>query len=345
LALAGIAAIVIFWPFLKPAAFAAVLAIGLYPLHGWFLRHLRHPSPAAALSTLTVLFILVIPTSFTIAAVSAEMTSVGRILAEKSQQEGGLRQVAANLIEGPMEWASDHLGLDKSKVQEWSASLPLKASSYFLAAATVLVSGLAGFAGQTVITFFILYFLFREGPALTQRVAVLLPLTEKQVVRLFSSVQDTIVANLYGILAVALVQGALTGLALEVLGIPSALMLGVLAGLASLIPLVGTALIWVPASIYLFATASLWKGIALLLWGGLVVGSSDNIIRPLVVRGRVEIHPLIVMFSILGGLDVFGFIGIFLGPMVLSLLLALGDLTRDEWRHARLEAHSGAGQG
>jgi predicted PurR-regulated permease PerM len=115
-------------------------------------------------------------------------------------------------------------------------------------------------------------------------------------------------------------------------------MLGVLAGLCSLIPLVGTALIWVPASLYLFMTASVWKGIFLLLWGSLVVGSSDNIIRPLVVRGRVEIHPLLVMFSILGALDLFGFIGIFLGPMILSLLVALGELTRDEWRKERIEA-------
>jgi predicted PurR-regulated permease PerM len=338
LLISGIAAVAVFWPFLKPGAFAAVLAIGLYPLHNWFLRKVRSATLAATLSTFAVLFILVIPTAFTIAAVSGEMASAGRALSEKSKEEGGVRKFAANLIRGPVEWTTNHIGLSQAKVEDWYESLPAKASGYILGAATVLVSGLAGFAGQTVITFFILFFLFRDGPAIAKHVASLMPLTEHQVVRLFTSIQDTIVANLYGILAVALVQGILTGGALEVLGVPSALMLGVLAGLCSLIPLVGTALIWVPASLYLFMTASVWKGIFLLLWGSLVVGSSDNIIRPLVVRGRVEIHPLLVMFSILGALDLFGFIGIFLGPMILSLLVALGELTRDEWRKERIEA-------
>lgn len=336
--ISGIAAVAVFWPFLKPAAFAAVLAIGLYPLHGWFLRKVRSATLAATLSTFAVLFILVIPTAFTIAAVSGEMVSAGRALSEKSKEEGGVRKFATSLISGPVEWASQHVGISPTKVQQWYESLPAKASGYILGAATVLVSGLAGFAGQTVITFFILFFLFRDGPAIAKHVASLLPLTEQQVVRLFNSIQDTIVANLYGILAVALVQGILTGGALEVLGVPSALMLGVLAALCSLVPLVGTALVWVPASIYLFMVAPVWKGIFLLLWGALVVGTSDNLIRPLVVRGRLEIHPLLVMFAILGALDLFGFIGIFLGPMILSLLAALGELTRDAWRKERLEA-------
>jgi predicted PurR-regulated permease PerM len=322
---------------LKPAAFAAVLAIGLYPLHGWFLRHLRRPNLAATLSTLAVLFILVIPTAFTISAVSGEMAAAGRALSERSKAQGGAQQFVTNLVQRPLEWASQHLGLDQANLQSWSQSLPLKASGYFVGAATVLVGGLAGFAGQTVITFFILFFLFRDGPAIIKHISALIPLSEHQVVRLFSSIQGTIVANLYGILAVAVVQGALTGAALEMLGVPSPLMLGVLAGLCSLIPLVGTALVWVPASLYLFTVAPVWKGIFLLLWGGLVVGTSDNIIRPLVVRGRVEINPLLVMFSILRALDLFGFIGIFLGPMILSLLVALGDLMRDELRTEKLD--------
>lgn len=335
--ISGIAAVAVFWPFLKPAAFAAVLAIGLYPLHHWFLHKVRSATLAACLSTVAVLFILVIPTAFTIAAVSGEMVTAGRALAERSKEEGGVKKFTANLVRGPLEWATNSMGISPSKVAEWYGSLPAKVSGYILGAATILVSGLAGFAGQTVVTFFILFFLFRDGPAIAKHVAGLLPLTEHQVVRLFSSVQDTIVANLYGILAVAVVQGILTGGVLEVLGVPSALLLGVLAGLCSLVPLVGTALVWVPASIYLFMTASVWKGIFLLLWGSLVVATSDNVIRPLVVRGRVEIHPLLVMFAILGALDLFGFIGIFLGPMILSLLAALGELTRDEWRKERLE--------
>lgn len=336
LLISGIAALGVFWPFLKPAAFAAVLAIGLYPLHAWFLKHIRHVTLAALLSTIAVLFILIIPTGFTIGAVSGEMASAGRVLAERSKEEGGVRKFAAKIVQGPLEWVSNHVGLNQDSVRNWYQSLPMKASGYFVSAATLLVGGLAGFAGQTVITFFILFFLFRDGPTISKHIASILPLNEHQVVRLFASIHDTVVANLYGILAVALVQGILTGVALEMLGFASALMLGVLAALCSLVPLVGTALVWVPASIYLFTSGPIWKGVFLLLWGALVVSTSDNIIRPLVVRGRVEIHPLLIMFSILGALDLFGFIGIFLGPMILSLIVALGELTRDEYRRERL---------
>jgi predicted PurR-regulated permease PerM len=333
LSLAAGAALVIFWPFLRPVFFAAILAVGLYPLHRWVLRHLRNDSAAATLSTLGVLLLFVVPLGFTVTAVSAQMAQVGSLLAQRSRQEGGAQQFATKLAQPPMEWAErHHIDLQRLGVRSWVESLPLKASSYFIAAGSVLLAGLAGFAGQTVITFFVLFFLFRDGPEILRRMAALLPLSEAQFNRLNSSIQNSVVANLYGILAVAVVQGGLTGIALLALGVRSALMLGVLAGLASLVPLVGTTLVWVPAAVYLFVTAPLWKGIALILWGSLVVGTSDNIVRPLVVRGRDEIHPLIVMFAILGGLSVFGFLGIFLGPMTVSLLVALTELLRDELR-------------
>ena len=331
-------AIAIFWPFLKPLIFAAILGVGLYPLQAFTLRYVRSRSLAATLSTLAVLVILVLPAGFTAAAVSTEMVSAARTLLEKSREQGGVKQFATNILQRPLGWATRHIDLEKTGVNAWLNSLPARASGFLLAGATLLVRSLAGFAGQTVITFFVLFFLFRDGPAITERMAGLMPLSTAQTERVFAAIRDSVVANLYGILAVAVVQGILTGLALEVLGVPSPLLLGVLTGFASLVPIVGTALVWVPAAIYLFATGAIGKGIAFLLWGTLVVGSADNIVRPLVVKGRLEIHPLILMFAILGGLNVFGFLGIFLGPMVLSLIVALGALLRDELRRQRLDA-------
>lgn len=331
-------AIVIFWPFLKPLVFAAILGVGLYPLQAFTLRYVRNRSAAAALSTLAVLLILVLPAGFMATAVSAEMATAARTLAEKSREQGGVKQFATNTLQRPLAWANRHIDFEKTGVNAWLNSLPARASGFLLSGATILVRSLAGFAGQTIITFFVLFFVFRDGPAIAERIASLMPLSPTQSERVFASIRDSVVANLYGILAVAVVQGVLTGLALEVLGVPSPLLLGVLTGFASLVPIVGTALVWVPASLYLFATSAIWKGIAFLLWGTLVVGSADNIVRPLVVKGRLEIHPLILLFAILGGLNVFGFLGIFLGPMVLSLIVALGSLLRDELRRQRLDA-------
>src|SRR4029077_9835603 len=172
-----------------------------------------------------------------------------------------------------------------------------------LAVGTRLVGGLAGFAGNAILTFLILFFLFRDGSTAIQKIISVLPLRPEQAMHLLSGIRDSIVANLYGILAVGLAQGLLTGSALAVLRVPSASLLGLTAAVCSLIPIVGTTLVWVPAAIYLMVTGHLWKGICLILWGSVVIGMVDNIVRPLVIGSRVELHPLLLLFALLGGLQ------------------------------------------
>lgn len=336
-ALAFAVAIMIFWVFLQPVAFAIILSVGLYPLQIHMQRWVKNSDGAALLSTVAVLLILVLPAGITAAAVGSEMVSVGRLLSERSREVGGVRQLASNTLQKPLAWLAHHVDLERTGIQNWLNQLPERASGILVTGGTWAVSGLAGFAGQTAVTFFVLFFLFRDGPLLLERIASLMPLREAQVDRLFTGLRNSIIANLYGILAVAVVQGTLTGVALSILGIPAPLMLGVLAGFSSMVPLVGTALVWLPAAIYLFARISAWKGVALLLWGTLVVGTSDHIVRPLIVKGKIKIHPLLLLFSILGGLHVFGFLGIFIGPMVLALLSALVEILREEVRLQRIE--------
>jgi predicted PurR-regulated permease PerM len=328
----------IFWVFLKPAAYAAILSVGLFPLHIRIHRWVRRKGIAALLSTLAVLLLLVLPAGFLATAVSSDMVSAGRYLAEKSHQAGGIQQLASLTLARPTDWLQHHVDLDKFGIRDWLESLPGRASGALLAVGTFLVGRAAGFAGHAVITFLVLFFLFRDGPAILDRISSLIPLRGAQIQRLFARVRDGIVANLYGIVGVGIVQGCLTGLALWVLGGPSPVTLGALAGFSSLIPIVGTSLVWLPAAIYLMVAVRLWKGIALLLWGALIVGSSDHLVRPLIVQGRVEIHPLLLLFAMFGGLKVFGFIGIFIGPIVLSLAGALFAMIREEVESEQAES-------
>ncbi len=329
-------AILIFWVFLQPVAFAIILSVGLYPLQIHMQRWVKSSSSAALLSTLVVLLILVLPAGLTAASVGSEMVSMGRRLSERSRELGGVKQLASETLQKPLAWLTRHVDLERTGIQDWLNQLPARTSGILVSGGTWAVSGFAGFAGQTAVTFFVLFFLFRDGPLLLERIASLMPLREAQVDRLFTGMRNSIIANLYGILAVGIVQGTLTGVALSILGIPAPLLLGVLAGFSSMVPLVGTALVWLPAAIYLLARVSVWKGVALLLWGALVVGTSDHIVRPLIVKGKVKIHPLLLLFSILGGLHVFGFLGIFIGPLVLSLLSALVEILREEVRLQRI---------
>lgn len=324
---------VAFWlfrPFLQPFASATVIAIGSYPLYLAVSRTVRGPNKAALLATFTVLLIFVLPAVLIATAAGGELIKAARYFGDRSTQEGGAVAYLGEKQQSALRWLGKYVDLEQLRMEETLNNLPGQVSKVLLAAGSHLVGGLAGFAGNAILTFLVLFFLFRDGNATIDNVISILPLSRDQALRLLGGIRDSVVANLYGILAVGLAQGLLTGTALAMLRVPSALLLGLATAVCSLIPFVGTMLVWLPAAMYLIATGHLWKGIILIVWGSAVVGTIDNIIRPLVIGSRVELHPLLLLFALLGGLQVFGFIGIFIGPVVISVIAALIHLLREE---------------
>ena len=324
---------VAFWlfrPFLQPLAFATVIAIGFYPLYLGVSRIVRGENRAALLATFTVLLIFVLPALFIASAAGGELIKAARYFGDRSTREGGAIAYLGQKQESALRWLGKYVDVEELHLDDATANLPGQVSKVLLTVGTHLAGGLAGFAGNAILTFLILFFLFRDGRAAIENVTSLLPLSRDQALRLLSGIRDSVIANLYGILAVGFAQGLLTGAALAVLRVPSPLLLGLTTAVCSLIPIVGTMLVWGPAAVYLMATGHLWKGIILILWGSVVVGTIDNIIRPLVIGSRVELHPLLLLFSLLGGLQVFGFIGIFVGPVVISVIAALINILREE---------------
>ena len=147
--------------------------------------------------------------------------------------------------------------------------------------------------------------------------------SSEQVEKLFGGIENTIIGTVYGGLVVAAVQGALIGLALWVFGIPSPVLWGVVAAFFALLPVVGTAAVWVPASIYLLATGHWMQAVILAVWGAFFVGTIDNMLRPYLISGRVQMHTLLIFFAVFGGVNVFGFLGLFIGPVILAVTLTL----------------------
>lgn len=191
------------------------------------------------------------------------------------------------------------------------------------------IANLAGLLLNGMVTLFSLFFLFRDGRAIRRYATHVLPLEPRQIERLFSEVGRSVIANMYGVLAVAAAQGGLTGLAFLVLGLPSPVLWGLVAGLFSMIPLVGPPIVWAPASIYLALSGAWGKAILLAVLGAGVIGLADNFIRPYVVSGRVSLHPLLVFFALLGGAQAFGLMGLFIGPAVVAVTAALAELLRE----------------
>ena len=140
--------------------------------------------------------------------------------------------------------------------------------------------------------------------------------------------RDVISASVNGVLVIPAIQGALGALAFFALGVPSALVWGVVMTFLSLIPMAGAFIVWVPAALFLVATGHLTKAIILAAWGALVIGTVDNFLRPKLVGEKTKLHELFIFFSVIGGLKVFGVLGIVLGPVVLAVTLALLDVFR-----------------
>jgi predicted PurR-regulated permease PerM len=334
---------ILFRPFLKPLFAALVIAIIFYPVHGRMIRLIRNPSLAAFLSVLLVTLIIIVPAVFLCVAIYQELEHMTDYLKAKSDESGGWGLFINRLLETPAYWLA-RLGIDvnnldlRGKVAERLGEL----SAFLLAEGQAIVGNVVSFVVNAVITLFTVFFLFREGRSMRRRIAALLPLHAEQIDKLFTGIYNTIMATVYGGLVVAAVQGTLVGLALWAFGIPSPVLWGAVAAMFSLLPLVGSAAVWVPAAIYLFINGHYVQAIILVAWGGGVVGTIDNVLRPLLMSGRVRMHTLLIFFSVFGGVQVFGFLGLFVGPVIIAVTMTVLSLLREESRSWFLPDESSA---
>lgn len=318
--------------FLAAILFAVVMAVAFYPIHARIWSRIRGPNKAALLSTLVVLAVVVLPVVALGHVVTGEIRDAYAFLAVRSSESGGLVPWISTELQKPLDAIERHVDLSafnlrgelQERLEQWSASIVRSAAD--------IAKHLGSFLVNAAISFFALFFLFREGRRVRLTMAALLPLDTERVDRLFTNIGDTIIANVYGVLAVALAQAVLTGGALAVLGVGSPVLLGVLTAGCSLVPVFGASLVWLPASIVLVASGHWVKGLILLIWGAAVVSLADHIIRTYIVGGRVKMNTFFVFLSLLGGIEAFGILGIFIGPLILSVTAALLGMLREEMR-------------
>jgi predicted PurR-regulated permease PerM len=174
-----------------------------------------------------------------------------------------------------------------------------------------------------VLMVFMLFFFIRDGAEMVTALRDLIPMSRQQKTKLFDHLAAVTRALVYGTGLTALIQGTLVGISFLIVGLPSALVFGVIAALAALLPFGGTALVWIPATIVLAAQGRWGAAAFMLIWGTLLVSLVDNVVRPMLVSGRAPVSTLTVFIGVLGGIAAFGAIGLFLGPVVLALIIAL----------------------
>src|SRR5215831_994727 len=305
----------LFRPYLTPILFAFVMAIVFYPLQRYTRRIGRGPTLGALISTLATILLIVAPLTFLLLALSNELSSLYHDLSVKSAESGGIIPYLLRSSDQMTAWSNRHFPIPGIDLRAMVLSKLETLSSSLLHLGANLVSNLFSLVINAVIALVVLFFLFRDGERLLTGLMATLPSDQYRVSELLAGVKATVATTFYGGFAIGALQGTLTGLSFWALGIDSPILWGVAAAVFSLVPFFGSAIVWAPASIALLFTGHPVKGIILLVLGTSVIGTVDNILRPIIIHKRVRLHPVLIFFSILGGLQLFGVVGVFVGPV------------------------------
>lgn len=316
-------------PFLGVVAWAIVLVIVFYPVHTRLATRINRRGLRALLSCLLVVLIIVLPLVVLTVAVAEELSKAVPAMPTQFSQLMNSQLPLLGRFSG---WLQNRFGVDLMGAQGFAVEQLRNFGQQILGASLNIMGNIVGGVVKAIFVIFTMYYLFRDSDKIVAKLPDALPLKREQSEQIIARTQAVVSASVYGVVTIAGLQGVLGGIAFWILGIPSPILWAVLMGFVCMIPLAGSFLVWLPLAIYLMATGHWTKAIILIVWGALVISTVDNFLRPRLLRNQTRLHELFVFFSVLGGISVFGLLGIVLGPVVLAITLAL--LQTFQLRHA-----------
>jgi predicted PurR-regulated permease PerM len=343
----GVALFKIVQPFVGPLLWAIFIAFLLHPLHLRLAARLRgKPQWSAALLTVLTFVVIIGPLTALSAAFAAQVGDLLQIVQDKvaGQTTGNVLDLAnVPWIKQGLDWLNSTLDVDLAQLQAWFTQGSKEALQTLASLTGKVFLGAVGTVVGFVLMEFMLFFFIRDGGEMVQTTRELIPMAETHKAKLFDHLAAVTRAMVYGTGLTALIQGTLVGLAFLFVGLPSPIVFGVVAALVALLPFGGTALVWGPAALVLAIEGRWGATIFMLVWGAVLVSLVDNVVRPMLVSGRANVGTLTVFIGVLGGLAAFGAIGLFLGPVVLALIIALVRF-RLEMRRAEVAAKAASAE-
>jgi predicted PurR-regulated permease PerM len=325
-------------PFYSALIWALFIAFLLHPLHTRLAKRFGNRAQLSALVlTLATFVVLVGPLTALTAAIASQAGDLLQ-LAQGTVTEhdfGNIRSITDIPGIGPvLEWAQRTVGISAPQVQGWASDGARTALQQLASMGGQVFLGAIGTVVSFTMTLFLLFFFIRDGERMIATARVLIPMPPAQKAHLFAHLGAVIRAVVFGTGLTALLQGLLVGIAFAVIGLPSPLVFGVLASLLALLPFGGTALVWGPAVLVLAGQGRWGAATFLLIWGALLVGTIDNLLKPILVSSRAPVATLTVFIGVLGGIATFGGAGLFLGPVLLALIIALVEFAAEIRRKA-----------
>lgn len=323
LATVAVLAILVFFPYISSIIIALVCSVIFRPLHNKLLK--IFPSSVAAFGTILIVAVIIfIPLGFFGVRISTEAQSLYSYITT----EGNQAKIVTMMNDVVLRVGYRVLGYypevsaDTFNIAGYAQGILSWSFTNF----DSIVSNAAKFAFNVFILLIALYYMLRDGGNLKKSIIAMSPLLDQYDEAIFEKLENAIFSVVRGSLGVSVVQGLLTMLGFWIFGIANPILWGSLAAVASLIPGIGTAIILVPAVIYLYISGAVVASVGLLVWAVLAVGLIDNFLGPYIVQKGVHVHEFLILLSVVGGLSFFGPIGFILGPLILSLLFALLEI-------------------
>lgn len=318
-------------PFFQAVFWAAVVAVMFYPLQ----RRLQmkwpdRPNLTALTTLMASVVIVVIPVLLVVASFFQEGADLYQKLQSGELDPGSYLDQIRNAFPA-VQNVLERFGVDLDRVKDQLGTGAVSAGRVIAENAVSLGQGTLRFFISLGLMLYVAYFLLRDGTKLIAMLVRALPLGDEREHILFAKFVEVTRATIKGNLVVAIIQGALGGIIFAILGIPGALLWGVVMILLSLIPVVGAALIWGPVALYLFATGAWVQGTVLMAFGVGVIGLVDNVLRPILVGRDTKLPDYIVLLSTLGGIGLFGMSGFVIGPLIAVLFAAFWDIFAREF--------------
>lgn len=330
-------------PFLDTIILAVVLAALFHPLFNWLSPRLgNRESLTAALLTMLVAFVIVLPLLFVVTAmINQGVQLMGSI--NQWVQDGNLERIQSGAsFTAFRDWIQSHFPSfdpEKLDIKAYVIDFTTAFSNIFLKNSLGVLGNLAGVLTNFFVMMIIVFYLSRDGRAMVDRLKDLSPLRQEQEDRIIVKVRSVSRSVLVGSFLTAIVQAVVGGIGLAIVGIP-ALFWGSMIGFTSLIPVVGSALVSVPVVVYLILAGDWQWAVFFAVWAGVLFTCIDNFLRPLFMRGQAGMSPFWIFLSILGGAQIFGLIGILYGPLIVAFAKIMLDIYAEEFKPVLQEAHA-----
>jgi predicted PurR-regulated permease PerM len=308
--------------FLYPIFWALTVGIIFLPLQHFLERRLHgKPSLAALLTVIVIFFTVLVPALVVASAVATEAVQLYTRIQSGEIDPGAVLRWLQAMAPQATELAA-RIGIDVNEIPEKLSTAAIKGSQFIASLALSAGQNVATFAVMFFLMLYLLFFVLRDGDAMLEQIIRVLPLGDERERHLFAKFAEVARATIKGTLLVGLIQGSLGGCIFWALGIQGAVFWGVIMVIMSILPAVGAGLIWAPAAIVLAVGGAYIKAAVLLVFGVLVIGLVDNLLRPMLVGRDTKMPDYLILLSTLGGLTVFGISGFVIGPIIASLFLA-----------------------